>query len=63
MLDLLERVPLPVSLTGSDPARTGRLEIAQSDKLLDNILGDEQTPEFTPGLASAPESQTAEVAW
>ncbi len=63
MLDLLERVPLPVSLIGSDPARTGLLEIAHSERILDAILGGEQTREFKPGLASTAAPQTAEVAW
>lgn len=63
LLDLLERVPLPVSLTSSDPARTGHLEIAHSERILDTILGGDPAPEFEPGLAATAASQTAEVAW
>lgn len=63
MLDLLERVPLPVSLISSDPARTGDLEIAHSERILDAILGGGQTPEFKPGLAATAAPQTEEVAW
>jgi flagellar biosynthesis GTPase FlhF len=63
LLDLLEQVPLPVSLTGSDPARTGQLVIAHSDQLLDRLLAGDSTPGFTPGLATGESLAVAEVAW
>jgi len=63
MLDLLERIPIPVSLISGDPARTGELEIAQSDRILDQMLGGSPAPGFTPGLETVSVPETAEVAW
>jgi flagellar biosynthesis GTPase FlhF len=63
MLDLLERIPVPVSLVGSDPARSGHLEIAQSDRILDGMLGAGGAPEFTPGVAATTAVETADVGW
>lgn len=63
MLDLLEGIPVPVSLTASDPARTGRLEIAQSARLLDGMLDSGAAAEFTPGVAAIAASETTDVSW
>ena len=66
MLDLLERIPVPVSLIGKDPARTGCLEIAQSDRVLDSMLSGTTTEDFTPGVEAQNTpvaAETAEVAW
>ena len=63
MLDLLECIPVPVSLTGFDPARTGRLEIAHSDRILDGMLGGGSAASFTEAVAVAAPRETAKVAW
>ncbi len=66
MLDLLEHIPVPVSLIGSDPARTGSLEIAQSDRVLDSMLAGSPENDFTPGLETGSDktaTETADVAW
>ncbi len=63
LIDLLEKVPVPVSLTGANPAHGGSLEIAQSDRLLDAMLGGAEPDDFRPGVAAANETAVAEVAW
>jgi len=45
LLDLVEALPLPVSLLSADPSQGGRLDIATTDRLLDLILT------AAPGLA------------
>lgn len=73
MLDVLESVPVPVSLVGRRPAADGGLAIAQSDQLLDTMVagdgGDGGTDDaFRPGVATdapaAPGTPAElEVAW
>ncbi len=66
MLDLLERIPVPVSLIGRNPARTGNLEIAQSDRVLDTMLEGPIAEGFTPGVEAdrtIAAAESAEVAW
>ncbi len=63
MLDLLECIPVPISLVGNDPARTGRLEIAHSDRILDAMLSGSDPTDFRPGVAAVPASENTEVAW
>ncbi len=58
LLDVLETMPIPLSLIGGDPAGPSRLEIAHSDRILDRMIGSGGAEAFTPGyeLAAAPET-------
>lgn len=53
LLDLLEAIPLPVSLLASGMDSLGGPENATSEKLLDMILAQKAPGRFTPGLAAA----------
>jgi len=50
LLDVLEMMPLPISLLAGDPDGSSRLEIAHSDSILDKIIGGGLAAGFTPGL-------------
>lgn len=57
VLDLLEEIPLPMSLLASNPAHGGELAIARSDQVLDSILGGNKTASFSSGGAFGESTQ------
>jgi len=63
MLDLLERIPMPVSLTSANPAHGGSLEIAQSDRIVDSMLAGASADGFNPGLGLDTTPPAEDVAW
>lgn len=50
ILDLVDSIPLPVSLLAENTAGEGALEAATGDLLLDRILDAKDSPKFKPGL-------------
>ena len=52
LLDLVDALPLPVSVMSGNPSGTGELREATPDALLDVLLATESLPKFTPGLES-----------
>ena len=63
ILDCLERVPVPVSLTSAKPAHGGSLAIAQSDHILDGMLSGESERIFVRNTPPHETAATGEVVW
>lgn len=50
ILDLIDSIPLPVSILSENALGNGYLEAATAELLLDRILAAKETPRFKPGL-------------
>jgi flagellar biosynthesis GTPase FlhF len=61
LLDLVDALPLPVSVMSGNSTDTGFLEDATPARLLDTILGTKTAPRFTPGLAPTSGTESANV--
>ena len=50
LLDLIDTIPLPISILAENATGDGYLEAATSELLLDRILASKESPMFKPGL-------------